>query len=75
MAPAGYFFSDAISSGGIGNLQQYFNRIMGVVVGIFLHISTTILFEAGPDHKFNRRKLIAVLLGVGISLIGFVSEL
>ncbi len=75
MAPAGYFVSDAISSGGIGNLQQYFNRIMGVVIGIFLHISTTILFEAGPDHKFNRCKLIAVLLGVGISLIGFVSEL
>lgn len=75
MAPAGYFFSDALSSGGIGNLQQYFNRIMGVVIGIFLHISTTILFEAGPDHKFNRRKLIAVLLGVAIALGGFVSEL
>lgn len=75
MAPAGYFFSDALSNGGIGNLQRYFNRIMGVVIGIFLHISTTILFEAGPDHKFNRRKLIAVLLGVGIALAGFVSEL
>jgi zinc and cadmium transporter len=75
MAPAGYFFSDAISSGGIGNLQQYFNRIMGVVIGIFLHISTTILFEAGPDHKFNRRKLVAVLLGVGIALAGFVSKI
>jgi zinc transporter ZupT len=72
MAPAGYFFSDALSNGGIGNLQQYFNRIMGVVIGIFLHISTTILFEAGPDHKFNRRKLIAVLLGVGVALVGFI---
>jgi zinc and cadmium transporter len=75
MAPAGYFFSNALSNGGIGNLQQYFNRIMGVVIGIFLHISTTILFEAGPDHKFNRRKLLAVLLGVAIALGGFVSEL
>jgi zinc and cadmium transporter len=75
MAPAGYFFSNALSSGGIGNLQHYFNRIMGVVIGIFLHISTTILFEAGPDHSFNRRKLIAVLLGVGIALGGFVMEL
>ena len=75
MAPAGYFFSNAISSGGIGNLQHYFNRIMGVVIGIFLHISTTILFEAGPDHKFNRRKLLAVLLGVGIALIGFYNQI
>lgn len=75
MAPAGYFFSTALSTGGIGNLQHYFNRIMGVVIGIFLHISTTILFEAGPDHTFNRRKLIAVLLGVGIALLGFINEL
>lgn len=75
MAPAGYFFSNVLSSGGIGNLQHYFGRIMGVVIGIFLHISTTILFEAGPDHKFNLRKLVAVLLGVGLALAGFVSEL
>jgi zinc and cadmium transporter len=75
MAPAGYFFSYTLSSGGIGNLQHYFNRIMGVVIGIFLHISTTILFEQSSDHKFNLRKMIAVLLGVGIALAGFVSEL
>lgn len=75
MAPAGYFFSNALSTGGIGNLQQYFNRIMGVVIGIFLHISTTILFESSSDHKFTARKMVAVLLGVGIALLGFVSEL
>jgi len=75
MAPAGYFFSSALSNGGIGNLQHYFNRIMGVVIGIFLHISTTILFESSADHKFNMRKMIAVLLGVGIALAGFVMEL
>ncbi|GAB3906603.1 ZIP family metal transporter [Mucilaginibacter boryungensis] len=75
MAPAGYFFSSALSSGGIGNLQHYFNRIMGVVIGIFLHISTTILFESSEDHKFNMRKMIAVLLGVGIALASFLIEL
>ena len=75
MAPTGYFVSNVLSTGGIGNLQQYFNRIMGVVIGIFLHISTTILFESGPDHKFTVRKLIAVLLGVGLALAGFISEL
>jgi zinc and cadmium transporter len=75
MAPAGYYFSYALSSGGIGNLQHYFNRIMGVVIGIFLHISTTILFESSDGHKFNVRKMVAVLLGVGFALVGFVSEL
>jgi zinc transporter ZupT len=75
MAPAGYFFSNALSTGGIGNLQQYYNRIMGVVIGIFLHISTTILFESSSDHKFTVRKMVAVLLGVGIALMAFVIEL
>ena len=75
MAPAGYFFSNELSAGGIGNLQKYYGRIMGIVIGIFLHISTTILFESSSDHKFNLRKMVAVLLGVGIALVGFVSEL
>ncbi|MEN0055144.1 MAG: ZIP family metal transporter [Mucilaginibacter sp.] len=75
MAPAGYFFSTALSNGNIGNLQHYFNRIMGVVIGIFLHISTTILFESNADHRFNRRKMIAVLLGTVVALAGFLGEL
>jgi zinc transporter ZupT len=75
MAPAGYFFSNALSTGDIGNLQHYYNRIMGVVIGIFLHISTTILFESSADHRFNMRKMIAVLLGVAIALAGFIGEL
>jgi len=75
MAPAGYLFSYLLSSGGVGNLQHYFNRIMGVVIGIFLHISTTILFEQSDDHKFTVRKMVAVLLGVGLALAGFVAEL
>jgi len=75
MAPAGYFFSNELSTGGVGNLQHYYGRIMGIVIGIFLHISTTILFESSTDHKFNLRKMIAVLLGVGIALAGFLAEL
>ncbi|MFP5471563.1 MAG: ZIP family metal transporter [Bacteroidia bacterium] len=35
----------------------------GFVVGMLLHISTTILFEASDGHKFNIAKLSAVLLG------------
>ncbi len=75
MAPVGYFFSDTLSHSTTWNLQQYFNRIMGVVIGIFLHISTTILFESSEGHKFNLRKMIVVLLGISIPLIGFLMEL
>jgi zinc and cadmium transporter len=74
MAPAGYFFSEALSNGAVGNLQHYFNRIMGIVIGIFLHISTTILFESSSDHKFNLKKLVLVMCGISIPLIGFFLE-
>ena len=72
MSPLGYVLSFFIGKGSIGgNITAYFDNIMGVVIGIFLHISTTILFESSVDHKFNLKKFIAVLLGVSIALIGY----
>jgi zinc transporter ZupT len=71
MSPLGYWLSFEIGQGAIGNIEVYFDRIMGVVIGIFLHISTTILFESSVDHKFNLKKVVAVLLGVSIALTGF----
>ncbi len=71
MSPLGYWLSFEIGQGIIGNIEVYFDRIMGVVIGIFLHISTTILFESSVDHKFNLKKVVAVLLGVSIALVGF----
>lgn len=46
------------------------NRIMAVVVGSFLHISTTILFE-GDDrqHHISWRKMLAIAAGSGIALL------
>jgi len=41
--------------------------INAIVIGIFFHISTTILFETGEGHKFNLSKLVAIILGVGIA--------
>lgn len=42
------------------------NRVMALVVGSFLHISTTILFEAdgGRSHGISARKLGVVVLGM-----------
>jgi zinc transporter ZupT len=37
--------------------------ILAVVVGIFLHISTTIIFETSENHKFNLLKLVSILVG------------
>ena len=71
MAPFGFYVSVGISNGSIGGVEAYFNKIMGIVIGIFLHISTTILFESSVDHKVSKRKMIAVLLGISIALIGY----
>lgn len=71
MSPLGYLLSVRIGEGTFGNMDIYFDSIMGVVIGIFLHISTTILFESSVDHKFNLKKFMAVLMGVGIALAGF----
>ncbi|WP_113654794.1 ZIP family metal transporter [Pedobacter namyangjuensis] len=73
MAPAGYYFSLSLSNGSISGMEPYYNKVMGIVIGIFLHISTTILFESSADHKINKKKMLAVLLGIGVALIGFYS--
>ncbi|ETZ20823.1 ZIP family metal transporter [Pedobacter sp. V48] len=74
MAPLGFYVSYGLSNGTIGGIENYFNRIMGIVIGIFLHISTTILFESSVDHKVSKRKMIAVLCGIAIALIGYFSS-
>ncbi len=67
MAPLGMLASNFIGSGMIADLETFFSRIMAVVLGIFLHISTTILFESSEDHRFNVRKFITILAGFAIA--------
>lgn len=43
--------------------------IIPLVIGSFLHISTTVLYESGTKHhELSRQKVISVLLGVGFAL-------
>lgn len=69
MAPLGSIFSNLLSIFTGNDLGIYFNRMMGVVIGIFLHISTTILFESYEEHRFNYYKLITILLGAGVAML------
>ena len=62
--PLGTFFSEYIS-----NISNYYQEIMAIVIGMFLHISTTILFESSEGHNFNSRKAIAIIIGSSIALI------
>jgi len=62
MTPFGTFVSNNLAIA-----PSYLTMINALVIGIFLHISTTILFEAGEDHKFNLSKLVAIILGILIA--------
>ncbi|MEX2485535.1 MAG: ZIP family metal transporter [Brumimicrobium sp.] len=53
---------------GVANLMFDMEIILAVVVGMFLHISTTIIFEASENHRFNFVKLISLLIGVVIAV-------
>lgn len=63
MAPLGSAISYLLSESILLNISAYYDKLMAVVIGIFLHISTTILFESNNDHRFNRYKLGTILIG------------
>lgn len=48
-------------------IHQYETQITAIVIGIFLHVSTTILFESSKNHKFNLSKMTAVIVAVVIA--------
>jgi uncharacterized membrane protein YadS len=43
--------------------EQLLPYVMAVLMGIILHVSTMILFEAEEGHRFNRVKFLIILLG------------
>ncbi len=45
-----------------------FDIILALVVGMFLHISTTIIFETNENHKFNLIKLLSILIGFATAI-------
>lgn len=69
MAPLGAFATELISERTLKELSGFFDCMMAVVIGIFLHISTTILFENDKDHRFNYYKLIIIILGASLAFL------
>lgn len=67
MVPAGCLMGHLLLEGQLISEAFRFG-LMAVVIGVFLHISTTILFENSDDHSFSRYKLMAVILGIGVAL-------
>ncbi len=65
MGPLGVLFGHF----GAAKIGLNFELILAVVVGMFLHISTTIIFESSENHKFNAVKLVSLILGVLLALV------
>jgi len=59
MTPLGTLISNNIDS-----IAIYSPYINAVVIGIFLHISTIILFESDQGHKFNLAKFATIIVAV-----------
>ena len=64
MAPLGVYAGSIFSA-----LSLYHNEILAIVIGIFLHISTTILFESTDGHRFSFMKIIAIIVGACIAIL------
>jgi len=47
----------------------FLHDMLGLAIGMLLHISTTIIFESAPDHRFNATRFVAVLLGAALALL------
>jgi zinc and cadmium transporter len=64
MSPLGVLLGDQISF-----FKDYIKEITAVIIGVFLHISTIILFESTENHKFNLQKFTAILLGILLTIL------
>lgn len=63
MAPLGYLVQEQGLLDGVMNVANLSSYILAVVIGMLLHISTTILFESTENHRFNLIKFGTVLAG------------
>jgi len=71
MAPLGSLSGQWVNEAFFREAAVYFNRLMAIVIGIFLHISTTILFESNESHRFNLYKLVVILAGAAVAGLVF----
>ena len=62
MTPLGNWISNSFTF-----VELYKTEINALVIGIFLHVSTTILFESSKDHKFNLAKLVTIILAIALA--------
>jgi zinc transporter ZupT len=68
-APLGNLVSYLAGHHLVSNFEQYYQIILAIVVGIFFHISATILFESGSNHKLKLINWFIIALGISLALV------
>ena len=67
MTPLGSALSNLLPFTSEIVMQHFFTYIMAVVIGIFLHVSTSILFEAEENHQYNVQKFLVICFGIVVA--------
>jgi len=63
MSPLGVLLAEELML-----FEKYIMEITAVIIGVFLHISTVILFESSENHQFNLKKFLAILAGILLTI-------
>ncbi|NMH26831.1 ZIP family metal transporter [Flavobacterium silvaticum] len=62
MTPLGTLIAATVPAAAV-----YSRPITAIVIGILIHISSTIIFESSENHKFNIAKVSVILVGIVIA--------
>lgn len=54
-------------------LTKYSHEFTAFATGIFLHVSTTILFESSHNHKYNFTKILVVIMGMLLAYLSLLT--
>jgi len=65
-APMGILFGRFF---GMDMGEEFLTAALAVAIGMLLHISTTIIFETTPDHRFNAKRFATVVLGAVLAIL------
>lgn len=69
MAPLGALTSWGLLGLSIAPGREFYIKLLAIVCGIFLHVSTTILFESSENHRFTVYKFITIIIGIIFAII------
>jgi hypothetical protein len=64
MTPLGSYLQENFEF--LKEIERYINAL---VIGIFLDVSTIILFESSKNHQFNLSKILVIIVGVIIAYL------